>query len=126
LEGVNKVFGSRILISESTQEQIKDIFLTRQLDRLRVKGKQKPIRVYELVGKNGEVAPELLARIDHFQEGIRCYNERSFVEALKIFQSILADFPTDGPSKVYVDRCNRFIVSPPPEDWDGVFKMETK
>lgn len=64
--------------------------------------------------------------LQNFAEGRKLYKEMDFVRALEAFEAALAVDPTDGPSKVYVERCRIYSESPPPKDWDGVFVMKTK
>lgn len=61
-----------------------------------------------------------------YNKGLQLYKERKFVEAKKSFNEALQVKPDDGPSKLYIGRCDAFIADPPPEDWDGVFVMKTK
>lgn len=125
LEGANKKYGTRIMISEFTHEQVKDRFITRELDLLRVVGKNKPVKVYELLGQKG-LEPEVSNLLQQYDDGIRLYNARKFAEALTKFELILKDFPLDGPSKVYKQRCEILRDFPPKPDWDGVFEMDRK
>ncbi len=69
---------------------------------------------------------ELQKLLDNYNEGLRLYRERKFEEALKYFKKALEVKPDDGPSQLYVDRCEMLIKNPPPPDWDGVFTMTTK
>ncbi len=125
LEGANKKYGTRIMISEFTYRQVKDHFITRELDLLRVVGKNKPVKVYELLGQKG-LEPEVSNLLQQYDDGIRLYNARKFAEALTKFELILKDFPLDGPSKVYKQRCEILRDFPPKPDWDGVFEMDRK
>lgn len=126
LEGVNKIFATNILISDSTFQAVKDVFFARELDILYVKGRKESVVVYELLCTNEEISEELSNKISMFSDGIRWYRDRNFERAIKVFESILSSFPNDGPSQEYVARCQRFITSPPSPDWDGVFKLEIK
>ena len=93
--------------------------IPRELDWLRVKGKQQPVRVFELLGVAGAATSPHLER---FAEGLAHYRARRFVEARAAF---LAS-PEDGPSRRFAARCEALIQTPPPEDWDGLFSLETK
>ena len=64
--------------------------------------------------------------LDHFADGRRHYKLMNFEEALASFEQALQIDPSDGPARVYAERCRHYIESPPPEDWDGVFVMQTK
>ncbi|MFL5355913.1 adenylate/guanylate cyclase domain-containing protein [Archangium sp.] len=119
LEGAAKVYGTRTLVSEDTVREAGDAVLARELDWLRVKGRQLPVRVYELVDVGGAPPPAHLAR---FAEGLALYRARRFTEAREAF---LAS-PGDAPSRVFAARCEALSARPPPEDWDGVFSLDTK
>ncbi|KFA90530.1 hypothetical protein Q664_27960 [Archangium violaceum Cb vi76] len=119
LEGAAKVYGTRILVSEETVRASRGTVLARELDLLRVKGRQLPVRVYELVDVAGAPPPAHLAR---FAEGLALYRARHFTEARERFLSS----PEDPPSRVFAARCEALSTQPPPEDWDGVFSLDTK
>ncbi len=126
LEGVNKVFGTKIIISETTYEGAKEWIVARPLDFLRVKGKAIPVRIFELVGARGTVAPEIETKIARFEEGLALYHRKAFAEARQIFEAILAGDPTDGPSSTYVTRCQELSQVSLPEQWDGVYTLTSK
>jgi len=127
IEGANKTYGTRIMVSERTQELVKNEMLCRELDLLIVKGKTKPIRVFELVGeKSSGIAQSILQAIEIYCNGLHLYRERKFEEAKRVFAQALSMKPDDGPSKLYIKRCDEFITNPPPPDWNGVYEMKTK
>lgn len=126
LEGANKPFHTNIMISEFTYERVKDEVEARELDLLRVKGKAIPIRVYELVSAKGELKPDQRAGFALYNEAMAYYRDKKFREALEKFRKVQESLPHDGPSEVYAERCEGFLASPPPKDWDGVFVMTTK
>jgi tetratricopeptide (TPR) repeat protein len=64
--------------------------------------------------------------IAYYSEGLKLYKQRQWEEAIVQFKKALEITPDDGPSKLYIERCNEYKQSPPPEDWDGVFVMKTK
>ena len=72
------------------------------------------------------ISKEKLAMLDFYNRGLELYRMRHFEEAKKYFQKALEIVPDDGPSQVYIERCDYFIKNPPPPDWDGVFTMTTK
>jgi adenylate cyclase len=125
LEGINKEYGTRIIISQFTYEDVKDSFTAREVDWVRVKGKNEPVRIFELVceGKPKAETQEMLAA---FQNGFDLYHEKKFTEAKAQFQKALEINPSDSPSELYVERCDDYITEPPPENWDGVYVMKTK
>ncbi|RMF60960.1 MAG: adenylate/guanylate cyclase domain-containing protein [Calditrichaeota bacterium] len=127
LEGANKAYGTRIMISEATYNIIKDDFITRPLDMIRVKGKHKPVQVYELIAKKGdEVREDFLNILPIFTTGIQYYQTRNWEKAGECFRYCLKLRPEDGPSKLYLKRVLHFSKNPPPENWDGVYEFQSK
>lgn len=127
LEAANKQFGSSTMIAEQTYQEVKDIFYARQLDFLTVKGKTKPVRVYELMGEKSDPnAEEIDKIISIYQKGLDRYLHREWDKAIEQFQEVLSLKPEDGPSETYIERCEKFKAEPPAEDWDGVFHLKTK
>jgi len=126
LEGLNKEFGTRIVLSEFTVGLFGDAkFVTRELDLIRVKGKLKPVRIYELLGN--ETSPEeIVAMAGEFSAARAAYIERNWAEAARRFEQFLQRWPNDGPAQVALARCKEFIAEPPPSDWDGVYEMKHK
>ncbi|MDO9209813.1 MAG: CHASE2 domain-containing protein [Deltaproteobacteria bacterium] len=126
LEGLNKLYGTNIIISEMTYERVREEILGRELDLVRVKGKDQPVKIYELLSRRAKTLPEQKALAEEFQAALGEYRNRNWETARKIFQSILERYPEDGPARLYVERCQTLEKTPPPEDWDGVYTMTTK
>lgn len=127
LEGLNKEYGTHIIINETTYAAAKSAnFLFRELDLIRVKGKLQPVRIYELICRANEVTPELQERLKSFAEGRALYQKRRWAEAQSTFQTILEKWPGDGPSRMYWKRCQEYLFDEPPSGWDGVFTMTHK
>ncbi|KKL65970.1 hypothetical protein LCGC14_2149660, partial [marine sediment metagenome] len=117
LEGTAKVYGVTILASQYTYEPVKEKFLFRELDYIRVVGKTQPIRVYEVLQALDEPVDEALkGRIKHFEEGLVHYRSRKFKDARVVFKELLALDHDDLALQVYIDRCKYFIATPPPKD----------
>jgi adenylate cyclase len=125
LEGANKAYGTYLMISETCHEKVKDAVASRELDYLAVKGKEKPVRVFEVLGLVGTVDDATIARIAEFHAALAKYRTRDFAGALAAFEEILSG-ADDGPSKAYVERCKYFLEEPPGDDWDGVWHMKEK
>jgi len=126
LEGANKQYWTSIVISESTYAQVKRKARVRELDLVKVKGKKKPARIFELCSMEKLPAIEQDLLIGVYHQGLLQYKKREWYNALKEFKRVLRYFPSDGPSRVYVKRCLDFIMNPPPADWDGVYEFKTK
>ncbi len=126
LEGANKQYGTYSLISESTYNQAKEFIEVRELDILRVVGRSTPIKIYELLGKKGELEESLKKILPIFNQGLMNYQNREWSQAKRCFEKALLSRPEDGPSKVYLKRCDNFILTPPADDWDGIFNLSTK
>ncbi len=127
LEGANKLYDTAIMIGENTYELVKDKFLTRPLDMLRVKGKKKPVKVYELIATKDEtMSPEFREMLTQYHKGFENYLMRHWEWAMNHFRQALQIKSDDGPSRLYLLRCQEFMNNPPSDDWDGVFVMKTK
>lgn len=127
LEGANKQYNTSIMISEYTYEAAKNDIEVRFLDSLRVKGKKLPVKVYELLGRKDNGIPETIENVKKlYEQGIEKYLSREWDAGLEFLNKALSIKPDDGPSSVYVKRCLAFKEHPPPDDWDGVFTMESK
>ncbi len=125
LEGINKEYGTRIIISENTYKEIKDDFVCREVDWVRVKGKLQPVKIYELISE-GKPADNIVDMSKYFSEGYLQYHEKQFSKAIELFEKALTCQAEDPPSQLYIERCQEFIAEPPPENWDGVYVMKTK
>jgi len=126
LEGINKQYGTHIIISEFTQAHIEsDDFVTREIDLVRVKGKNKPVRIFELI-QQGPPQDLLAERLKSFRAGYELYHQRQFAEALEQFNASLSIDANDHVSALYLGRCKDYLKTPPNADWDGVFVMTTK
>jgi adenylate cyclase len=128
LEGINKEYGTNIVISEYTHEKVKDIFLFRELDSVRVKGKNQPVRIYELIGyKDDKDYPEKWGNaVGLFEEGLAKYKQGLWDEAIECFGKVMEIRPSDPPSLLYIERCRTLKETPPAEPWDGVYTMTKK
>lgn len=125
LESINKSYGTKIIISEFTYKQIQPDFTVRELDWVRVKGKQLPVKIYELIS-NKKVEEHLKEALEAFTQGFNQYHTRNFDLALESFTRALNKIPHDVPAQLYVERCQEYIQNPPPENWDGVYEFKTK
>lgn len=125
LEGANKEFGTHIIISESTWKQLGERIATRELDIIQVKGKDKPTRIFEVLGFP-PLPPTQQEMAASFAAGLRAYRSQQWDQALHCFGQALQRVPSDRPSQIYIQRCQGFQATPPPPDWDGVYTMQTK
>ena len=125
LEGANKAYGTRILIAGETYKRTSGNGLQfREMDLLRVKGKEEPVRVYELLPQvaRTHMGAEILKC---FENGLKSYRARDWQKAESSFATVLAQLPEDGPSKTYLDRIRYFRENPPPPEWDGIWTLKT-
>ncbi len=126
LEGANKYYGTYTMISETTYERVKDVVEARELDLIRVVGKEQPIKVYELFGKKGTLPDYMYEMLKKYNEGLQLFRDRQWEEAQSAFKAGLRIVPDDGPCKTYIERCKEFAKNPPPKKWDGVYRLKTK
>jgi adenylate cyclase len=125
LEGINKEYGTNIVISEYTYERVKDTFVCRELDAVKVKGKLLPVKIYELMGDR-QNSDKWTEYVTIFEEGLAKYRQGAWENAIDCFNRVLAIHPDDHPSHMYIERCRHLKANPPEGQWDGVFTMTKK
>ena len=127
LEGANKFYGTYIMISEFTYEYVKNDFITRELDLIRVKGKEKPIKVFELIAEKRERPGEkMMQMLAYYNEGLELYKSQNWDDAIEKFEAGLKMIPEDTPSSEYRSRCIEYKFNSPGPNWDGVTVMTEK
>ncbi|MDR2094552.1 MAG: hypothetical protein LBP76_03430 [Treponema sp.] len=126
LEGVNKVYGTRIIVSQNTWDQCSDLFEFRRLDKISVKGRHEGIMIYELYAEQDSIEKPLRKLFSYYETGLEHYFNRDFAEAIRYFNMVLKYRSSDGPSRIMRERCRRFQASPVPEDWNGTFVLKSK
>ena len=123
LEGLNKPYGTHIIISEYTKAGLKKPYVIRDLDRVRVKGKHEPVAIFEVLDF-GEPEGEIKAELGQYDEALAAYRGSDFAQALKQFKALNDKNPCHL-YELYIERCEHLIENPP-EDFDGVFTFTTK
>lgn len=127
LEGSNKAYGTTIMLGPETYNDVKDNFVTRELDTILVVGKKEPIKVYELLSDSEEKLPEEKVEcIRTFEEALYLYYDAKFEEAKALLKKALAFVPDDGPANVLFERCGHFISNPPEDEWKGIWELTSK
>ncbi len=126
LESANKFYHSSILVSEMTFRQLKKSYISREVDRIKVKGKQHPVWVYEIFDPQAAGCGRFSDFIGSFREGVRKYQARDFRAAQTAFSKAGKLCENDHLSRMYLDRCEHLIAAPPDEKWDGVWTMTSK
>ena len=126
LEAVNKVYGTRILISQATAEAIGSRLELREIDRLAVAGQSAPQAIYEVMARAGALTGAQDGLRAHYAEGLAAYRARRFDEARAAFSAALEALPGDGPSRTMLGRIAQFEASPPDEGWDGAWRLDSK
>lgn len=126
LEGVNKVYGSKTIISESVYDKLRDNFICRELDYITVKGKEEVVRIFEVLQDTQKITDERIYDLKRlFETGLQYYRQREWQQAAQYFSDCVQKY-NDNPSQVFLDRIAHYRVSPPPKDWEGVFVMSVK
>ncbi|MGE5443714.1 MAG: CHASE2 domain-containing protein [Ignavibacteriales bacterium] len=126
LESVNKFFKTRIIVSEDTLKETGDIFFARELGLIEVKGKTKPVKIFELISEKENIQPDKKQMVVLFNQAMSHYMEQRWHEAIEIFNKILENYPHDWPSELYKKRCEILMSNPHlTDDWN-VIKMTEK
>jgi adenylate cyclase len=126
LEVANKTYGTNILISEATRERAGPGFATREIDRVRVAGRDAPVRIYELVGLAAELPEALRERHRRYEAALALYRAGDFAAATAALRELAAEAPGDGPARELLARAERLRATPPAPAWDGVHELDSK
>jgi len=129
LEGLNKYYGTQILISESTKNALDDSFLIREIDKVAVKGKTKGVRIFELYDTFEDVSDVQKIKFNElkklYEEALMCYYEGNWQKAIESFESLHTKYPDDFSSNLLLERSKK-LAATPPENWEGVIIMDSK
>ena len=123
LEGANKYYGTTIIASETTVALAGHAFIWRELDATRVKGRNAPVKIYELVARAGEVTAEQQEAASAYAQGLSAWRARAFALAADCFARV-AGF--DKPSALFLKRASAYVSAPPGADWEPVNVLEGK
>jgi adenylate cyclase len=124
-EGLTKVYGVEIILTEFTLAQVQSEFAVRKLDLIRVKGKEQPVAIYQLLGVAADAAhyDDLVYR---YEEALTEYQAGHWQEAGAQFERLAADYPADRPTRLFLQRCREFAAHAPDGAWEGVYTMTHK
>ena len=126
LESACKQYKAHILLSEFTVGKLKGTYRIRDIDKVVVKGKTKPVEIYECLDyHNDETFPNLMEVVNNFRAARAHYNKGDWDKSIAMFRECLKGNPNDKLSEIYIERCEH-LKAEPPEDWDGVFVMTSK
>jgi adenylate cyclase len=126
IESLNKVYGTGILVCDATWERAEPALEGREVDIIRVAGKENPVRIFEVLGERGAVASAVLEMRDHFGVALAAYRSRRYAEARAAFRLALACVPGDACSEAFIRRIDELEREPRPNDWDGVWQYASK
>jgi adenylate cyclase len=126
LEGLNRFYGTWVLVCEDVRRAAGEAFAWRQVDRVRAKGKQKSIDLYQLLGRAGEVGRPLLEFSARYEAALRLYRRRSFRDAASALEQLTAGFPDDLSVARLLELARDFQTRPPDEGWDGTTVFQEK
>jgi adenylate cyclase len=123
LEGANKYFGTEIMAAKSTFERAAENFAWRELDTVRVQGRDEPVSIYEPLARHGEETPEQKVVTAAYAHGLACWRRRDFVRCAEALAPVAA---ADAPSAILLQRAKKFLAHPSAPDWDAVNTLEGK
>jgi len=125
LEGANKQYNSKSIITETVFTKVQDTFLCRELDFIAVKGKKEPVRIFEILQEKAKAQAKLMQIKELFEKGLAAYRKQNWRTAAAAFSKNI-ELYKDGPSEVFLKRVIYFDKNPPGKDWDGVFRATEK
>jgi len=126
VESINKQYGTKIIITEFTKAEISDEFVTRYLDKVTVKGKSEPVKIFELVSYRRELELQQKEVIELYEDAFEFYQKKKWEKAIEMLIKISKLMPDDLATKNLIERCEYYKKNPPPKGWDGTWVMKTK
>ncbi len=126
LEGLNKYYGTEVLVSEQTYREAKAVVRARPVDWAAVKGKAEAVLVYELLGLTDEPTKDADELAGLSDRALALYRQQDWEGAVRLFEQIQLLRPGDGPARLLLARCRAYRDRPPGKEWDGVHRMEGK
>jgi class 3 adenylate cyclase len=124
LEGANKRYGTRNLVSEATVSSAGATLEVREIDRVIVEGQTRAEVIFEVLGRRGELTPEQMSLRTRYLEGLAAYRERQWDDALRALDAAIEASPGDGPAIALINRVKELQANPPPGDWGGSWHIE--
>jgi adenylate cyclase len=125
LEGANKAYGTKTLVTQAVYDKVKSSYLCREVDKLTVKGKKLPVSVFEIVQAREIVSANLIDLATTFEAALALYRDQKWAKAEKTFSQLVEKYHDDA-SATFLGRIELFKKDPPPAGWDGVFNMTVK
>ncbi len=125
LEGLTKMYQVSMIVSETTRAAV-DEFVFKELDKVRVKGKNEPITIYEPIGHKNDISKQVIAELSRYKQALRYYRNQDWDKAEMEFFNLTRSFPECGLYALYLDRISQFRNHPPADNWDGVFTHTSK
>lgn len=126
IESANKYYGTSILVSETTHQQANKCFVMRLIDFAVLNGKSTPIRLYELVGYRGDMNKNQLDQIELYEKAFHFYTEKNFPMAIFLLKRLFKKNPLDYATYLLLERCEKYQLHAPSEDWQGEYSLEMK
>jgi adenylate cyclase len=126
LEGINKTYGTEIIVSENTYNECRNNFEFRLLDRVSLLGRSGGMNIYELISLKNETNDTQIKICEFYEEGIKYYFDQNWSKASNCFNAVIKYNPNDIPSRLMLSRCNGYKNNPPPKEWNGVFAQTEK
>ena len=127
LEGVNKNYGTKIIISKATYRYVQNEFICRILDQIVVTGKSQVEVIYELLQENDSADADQYRKFaEEFEKAYELYLKRRWSDALGTWQALAKENPDDKVTALYIEKCHKYIENEPGEDWDGATRLTSK
>jgi adenylate/guanylate cyclase family protein len=126
LGSINKLYGTSIIVSEETFRLAQLAIETRELDLITVVGKTEPVRIYEMMGRAGELKPEQSELRDRFACGLAAFRRQDWDEAQTHFEGCLGTGMEGGPTQLFLERIALLRNTPPPAGWTGIWHLAEK
>ncbi|MFQ5418642.1 MAG: adenylate/guanylate cyclase domain-containing protein, partial [Myxococcota bacterium] len=126
IEGLNRVYGTRVLVSDTVRAAAGSAFEWREIDRVRVKGKKDAVEIFEVLGRAGRVPDARLARAARYEDALSAYRRRDFEAAAALFEPLASGPEGDVAARRLLESCRGLMRQPPGEDWQATTRFSEK
>jgi len=126
VEGLNKKFGTELLVTGAVEQAVRERFSFRPFGLVVASGTSIPIELFELLGHAEDRDAVRLERLEAWRRAFDAYQARHWGEAVQGFKAFLAKWPDDGAAGMFLAECQSFVAAPPPDDFDGALRFDSK
>ncbi|MDP8262476.1 MAG: adenylate/guanylate cyclase domain-containing protein [Candidatus Ancaeobacter aquaticus] len=126
IEGLNRFYGTGALAAETVKNKTGEEYVWRLVDTVNVKGKKNAVKIYEPIGRSGDVSEERIVSVKKYEEALRMYSDKKFKKASVVLEELINKTPSDSATKRLLHLCRQYLTNPPDDSWSGITQYKDK